>query len=493
MTTAGRRTIASTGDAGPGARRADRGGRRGAASGIEVALADSLELQQQVLEVVDRIWRPPPGEPVITLGVLRAMVHAGNYCSAALLDGRLVGVCLGFLGDHPPPVPALAHRRGHPSRAAGRHIGYALKLHQRAWALDRGLDTVTWTFDPLVRRNAYFNTVKLAARPVEYLVDFYGEMTDEINVGQGSDRLLVDGRCWRPTWSTPPRGTSRNRRSTRCGSTPCRYSTTAAPDGPITLPDADRCAAGAGPGAAGHRAAAARCALSWESRWRAAVRGGHGRPTGPAVGPSAAAPATAGTCWCRRVRCGVAARVAVTVTHGRRVEPPAAARTGRPRGGGARMTESSRTSLRRVLDDLGRTVLEVVAGPAGAAAVDGPAGRVGGVVILDPLDPPLLPPRAIVLAVGVAGAGPLADAARRARRPGCGGPGGAGTGGRRRPGQGGGRAGRDRAARTDQGCGLDPGRRHAPVADRGGRGAGDVRRHHRRYPVGRPVRVWPTR
>jgi sugar diacid utilization regulator len=73
------------------------------------------------------------------------------------------------------------------------------------------------------------------------------------------------------------------------------------------------------------------------------------------------------------------------------------------------MTEPNRSSLRRVLDDLGRTVLEVVAGPAGAAAVDGPRGRVGGVVILDPLDPPLLPPRAIVLAVGAAGARALAD------------------------------------------------------------------------------------
>src|SRR6185312_17408828 len=84
------------------------------------------------------------------------------------------------------------HIAGVTRAGAGRHIGYALKLHQRAWALDRGLDTVTWTFDPLVRRNAYFNTVKLAARPVEYLVNFYGEMTDEINVGQGSDRLLVE-------------------------------------------------------------------------------------------------------------------------------------------------------------------------------------------------------------------------------------------------------------------------------------------------------------
>ncbi len=67
------------------------------------------------------------------------------------------------------------------------------------------------------------------------------------------------------------------------------------------------------------------------------------------------------------------------------------------------MTEPSRTSLRRVLDDLGRTVLEVVSGPSEAAAVDGVSGRVGGVVIHDPHDEPMLPPRAIVLGVGVSG------------------------------------------------------------------------------------------
>jgi len=190
VTTAGPHTIEAAGRPDPVLAARAAAAAAVAASGVEVVAADSLELQQQVLDVVDRIWRPPMGEPVITLGVLRAMVHAGNYCSAALLDGRLVGVCLGFLGDH-PPRSLHSHIAGVTRAGEGRHIGYALKLHQRAWALDRGLDTVTWTFDPLVRRNAYFNTVKLAARPVNYLVDFYGEMTDEINTGQGSDRLLV--------------------------------------------------------------------------------------------------------------------------------------------------------------------------------------------------------------------------------------------------------------------------------------------------------------
>lgn len=48
-----------------------------------------------------------------------------------------------------------------------------------------------WTFDPLVRRNARFNLVKLGAVGSEYLVDFYGPMSDGVNDGDESDRLTV--------------------------------------------------------------------------------------------------------------------------------------------------------------------------------------------------------------------------------------------------------------------------------------------------------------
>jgi predicted GNAT superfamily acetyltransferase len=50
---------------------------------------------------------------------------------------------------------------------------------------------MSWTFDPLVGRNARFNLVKLGAVGAEYLVDFYGPMDDGINAGDESDRLTA--------------------------------------------------------------------------------------------------------------------------------------------------------------------------------------------------------------------------------------------------------------------------------------------------------------
>src|SRR5690606_33094168 len=61
----------------------------------------------------------------------------------------------------------------------------------RRWALERGLRRITWTFDPLVRRNAHFNLAKLGARPEEYLPAFYGVMDDAINQGDEADRVLA--------------------------------------------------------------------------------------------------------------------------------------------------------------------------------------------------------------------------------------------------------------------------------------------------------------
>jgi predicted GNAT superfamily acetyltransferase len=56
------------------------------------------------------------------------------------------------------------------------------------------VNAIEWTFDPLVRRNAYFNLNKLGAEAGAYLVNLYGEMADGINAGEESDRILIDWR-----------------------------------------------------------------------------------------------------------------------------------------------------------------------------------------------------------------------------------------------------------------------------------------------------------
>jgi predicted GNAT superfamily acetyltransferase len=163
-------------------------------AGVSIRQAVTLEDVELVRDVVDQVWLPQPDEPSVAIPMLWPLAHVGNYCSLAFdrrdLDGAPIGVCISFLGLH-PTYSLHSHAAGVVRSAAGRRIGTAIKLEQRAWALEHGISRMTWTYDPLVRRNAFFNVTKLGARPVEYLVDFYGAMSDAINVGQGSDRLMV--------------------------------------------------------------------------------------------------------------------------------------------------------------------------------------------------------------------------------------------------------------------------------------------------------------
>jgi len=160
------------------------------ASGVRVRELAEVDDLQRLCALVDEIWHPEPTNPPVTAEFLRALAHAGNYVAAAFAGDELVGACAAFFA--PPATRAMhSHIAGVSPRLPGRHVGFALKLHQRAWALARDVSTISWTFDPLVCRNAYFNVVKLAATPAEYLPDFYGAMDDLINAGDDSDRLLV--------------------------------------------------------------------------------------------------------------------------------------------------------------------------------------------------------------------------------------------------------------------------------------------------------------
>ncbi len=172
----------------------DRTLRRTASPPVEVSLLHDLGDLQQAAALLDRVWH---STGVMSAHLLRAIAHAGGYVAGAWAETpsrRLVGASAGFLGME--GAPDGGHRPTLHSHITGvlpgwRGIGMAMKAHQQDWCLRRDIATVTWTFDPLVARNAWFNLAKLGARADAYLIDHYGTMTDGLNAGQASDRLDV--------------------------------------------------------------------------------------------------------------------------------------------------------------------------------------------------------------------------------------------------------------------------------------------------------------
>ena len=122
---------------------------------------------------------------------LRVMLEIGGVLAGAFDGDELVAFNSGFAGFRRGHLEIhsdmLAVREGYRDRG----LGYQLKLAQRARALAMGIRRITWTFDPLRSRNAYFNFYKLGALADEYRVNFYGETTSSFLHSIGTDRLWI--------------------------------------------------------------------------------------------------------------------------------------------------------------------------------------------------------------------------------------------------------------------------------------------------------------
>jgi chorismate synthase len=77
--------------------------------------------------------------------------------------------------------------------AQGRGLSVRLKLFQRRFCLDHGIRLVTWTYDPLLVKNATLNLNRLRARATRYVRDLYGAMGG-IYHGLPTDRFEVRWR-----------------------------------------------------------------------------------------------------------------------------------------------------------------------------------------------------------------------------------------------------------------------------------------------------------
>lgn len=160
-------------------------------SRLEVETVGDPRGAAEVAGLFDRVWSV---RTMVSPEVIVACMHNGAYASLARIDGLIVGAAFAFVGrelDDARGPNLHSHAAGVLPEWSGGGVGERLKRHQWQWARDNGFATVTWTFDPLVRRNAWFNLVRLGARVLGYHENFYGELADGINAGEQSDRLLV--------------------------------------------------------------------------------------------------------------------------------------------------------------------------------------------------------------------------------------------------------------------------------------------------------------
>ena len=158
-------------------------------SQIQVRKLETLTDQTLGRDIFDKTWAMDSGTE-ITPNLLQAMVHSGAYLSGAFIDKKCVGAAFAF-----PATTKGLHLHSHMTAVLDKYrdqgIGYALKIDQWHWAKKNNYAEITWTFDPLVARNAKLNLIKLGVDISAYYPNFYGDMPDALNAGDESDRVMA--------------------------------------------------------------------------------------------------------------------------------------------------------------------------------------------------------------------------------------------------------------------------------------------------------------
>jgi len=140
----------------------------------------------------DETWGAGFSERV-PMAILKVSQRIGGVTAGAFdATGRLVGFVFGMTGVERGRLVHWSDMLAVRPEWRDHGIGRRLKEFQRDTLVQRGVEVIYWTYDPLVARNAHLNFNQLGVQVVEYVIDMYGSDTDSaLHRGIGSDRFVV--------------------------------------------------------------------------------------------------------------------------------------------------------------------------------------------------------------------------------------------------------------------------------------------------------------
>src|SRR5271168_986024 len=143
------------------------------------------------VELQQRIWGYLPLDTVPDQIFIVAKKTGGQVLAA--YDGDApVGFALAFAAIREGLTYLHSHMVGVVEEYQNRGVGRLLKLAQREDALQRGINLIEWTFDPLQLKNAHFNIERLGAIVRRYTPNLYGRTSSPLHAGLPTDRLVAE-------------------------------------------------------------------------------------------------------------------------------------------------------------------------------------------------------------------------------------------------------------------------------------------------------------
>jgi predicted GNAT superfamily acetyltransferase len=158
---------------------------------IRIAPVKTLADFESCVEVQLAVWGYSDGD-LIPKRVFIVAERIGGQVLGAYDGNKLVGFAMAFPGYREGKPYLHSHMLAVLAKYRNAGLGRRLKLAQRDDALERGIDRMEWTFDPLEIKNAHLNIARLGAIARLYMRNIYGPSTSPLQGGLPTDRLVVE-------------------------------------------------------------------------------------------------------------------------------------------------------------------------------------------------------------------------------------------------------------------------------------------------------------
>lgn len=162
---------------------------------------------EQCAELQKAVWGFTRSDLVSARMLATSQRYGGTLIGAFESPDSLVGFVFSFPALWREQRLEHSHMLAVLPRCQNRGIGSSLKQRQRKAVLQKEIELITWTFDPLVAKNAYINLQKLGVRVCRYYHNLYGESTSSKLHQLGTDRFLAE---WKLAGGSSSRKKGRN-------------------------------------------------------------------------------------------------------------------------------------------------------------------------------------------------------------------------------------------------------------------------------------------
>jgi len=158
---------------------------------VVIRNCQGLEELRACVTLQKEVWNFTDAE-LVPLRMFVVAQKVGGHVMGAFAGSEMIGFALSVPGTRSGHIYLHSHmlavRKDHRNSGLGRR----LKLLQREDALQRGIELIEWTFDPLEIKNAYLNIEKLGAIARRYNINQYGITSSPLQGGLPSDRLIAE-------------------------------------------------------------------------------------------------------------------------------------------------------------------------------------------------------------------------------------------------------------------------------------------------------------